>query len=98
MRFSQNSVFVMFLFQHISFYCNVIVSNTLIVLQDVPGARDYFSRKIKFVTEQMEKIQKIASEKSKLREGGFVCLLWAVLSCVSFPFLLTSSSGELYWS
>lgn len=46
--------------------------NTLLccVLQDVVGARDYFSRKIKFVTEQMEKIQKIASEKSKLREGG----------------------------
>ncbi|KAG0728220.1 Prefoldin subunit 5 [Chionoecetes opilio] len=36
--------------------------------RDVPGAKDYFSRKIKFVTEQMEKIQKIASEKSKLRE------------------------------
>lgn len=39
------------------------------LLQDVPGAKDYFNRKIKFVTEQMEKIQKIASEKSKLREG-----------------------------
>ncbi|XP_045124925.1 prefoldin subunit 5-like [Portunus trituberculatus] len=36
--------------------------------RDVPGAKDYFNRKIKFVTEQMDKIQKIASEKSKLRE------------------------------
>ncbi|XP_045624147.1 prefoldin subunit 5 [Procambarus clarkii] len=38
------------------------------VERDVNGAKDYFNRKIKFVTEQMEKIQKIASEKSKLRE------------------------------
>ncbi|KAG7173037.1 prefoldin subunit 5-like [Homarus americanus] len=38
------------------------------VERDVNGAKDYFSRKVKFVTEQMEKIQKIASEKSKLRE------------------------------
>ncbi|KAK3858078.1 hypothetical protein Pcinc_035700, partial [Petrolisthes cinctipes] len=38
------------------------------VERDVNGAKDYFKRKVKFVTEQMEKIQKIASEKSKLRE------------------------------
>lgn len=38
------------------------------VERDVPGAKDYFTRKVKFVTEQMEKIQKIAAEKSKLRE------------------------------
>ncbi|XP_071525619.1 prefoldin subunit 5 [Panulirus ornatus] len=38
------------------------------VERDVNGAKDYFTRKVKFVTEQMEKIQKIASEKSKLRE------------------------------
>lgn len=38
------------------------------VERDVTGAKDYFARKVKFVTEQMEKIQKIASEKSKLRE------------------------------
>ncbi|XP_064086747.1 prefoldin subunit 5-like [Macrobrachium nipponense] len=36
--------------------------------RDVEGAKDYFTRKVKFVTEQMEKIQKIASEKSKVRE------------------------------
>lgn len=38
------------------------------VERDITGARDYFTRKVKFVTEQMDKIQKIASEKSKLRE------------------------------
>ncbi|XP_042886887.1 prefoldin subunit 5-like [Penaeus japonicus] len=38
------------------------------VERDVPGAKNYFTRKVKFVTEQMEKIQKIAAEKSKLRE------------------------------
>merc|ERR1712183_699601 len=38
------------------------------VERDITGAKDYFSRKVKFVTEQMEKIQKIATEKSKLRE------------------------------
>merc|ERR1719244_365774 len=38
------------------------------VEKDIAGTKDYFSRKVKFVTEQMEKIQKIASEKSKLRE------------------------------
>merc|ERR1719187_2578471 len=38
------------------------------VEKDVAGSKDYFSRKVKFVTEQMEKIQKIATEKSKLRE------------------------------
>merc|ERR1712183_56644 len=38
------------------------------VEKDVSGAKNYFTRKVKFVTEQMEKIQKIATEKSKLRE------------------------------
>merc|ERR1712212_159797 len=38
------------------------------VEKDIAGTKDYFSRKVKLVTEQMEKIQKIATEKSKLRE------------------------------
>jgi len=38
------------------------------VEKDIAGTKDYFTRKVKFVTEQMEKIQKIATEKSKLRE------------------------------
>ncbi|KAF2364182.1 Prefoldin alpha subunit archaea-type [Trinorchestia longiramus] len=38
------------------------------VEKDSSGAVSYFQRKVKFVTEQMEKIQKIAAEKTKLRE------------------------------
>ncbi|XP_018019018.1 prefoldin subunit 5 [Hyalella azteca] len=38
------------------------------VEKDSAGACSYFQRKVKFVTEQMEKIQKIAAEKTKLRE------------------------------
>ncbi|KAA0201276.1 hypothetical protein HAZT_HAZT002645 [Hyalella azteca] len=40
----------------------------LLLTQDSAGACSYFQRKVKFVTEQMEKIQKIAAEKTKLRE------------------------------
>ncbi|KAF5293199.1 hypothetical protein FQA39_LY13667 [Lamprigera yunnana] len=36
--------------------------------QDIPGAKNYFKRKITFVTEQMEKIQVIGLEKSKIRD------------------------------
>lgn len=36
--------------------------------QDLQGAKDYFRRKIIFVTEQMEKIQTIGLEKSKVRD------------------------------
>ena len=36
--------------------------------QDIAGAKDYFKRKIAFVTEQMEKIQIIGLEKSKIRD------------------------------
>ncbi|KAB0802638.1 hypothetical protein PPYR_04824 [Photinus pyralis] len=36
--------------------------------QDIAGAKSYFRRKIAFVTEQMEKIQIIGLEKSKIRD------------------------------
>ncbi|KAJ8931126.1 hypothetical protein NQ314_016007 [Rhamnusium bicolor] len=36
---------------------------------DIDGAKDYFQRKIKFVTEQMEKIQYLGLEKSKIRDA-----------------------------
>ncbi|XP_065349258.1 prefoldin subunit 5 [Cloeon dipterum] len=38
------------------------------VEKDAAGATDYFNRKVKFVTEQMEKIQAIGIEKNKIRE------------------------------
>ncbi|XP_038220668.1 prefoldin subunit 5 [Zerene cesonia] len=37
--------------------------------KDIDGAKDYFKRKVKFVTEQMEKIQVMGIEKSKVREA-----------------------------
>ncbi|KAJ4450338.1 hypothetical protein ANN_01758 [Periplaneta americana] len=36
---------------------------------DVEGAKEYFKRKVNFVTEQMEKIQQMGLEKSKIREA-----------------------------
>ncbi|CAG9858677.1 unnamed protein product [Phyllotreta striolata] len=39
------------------------------VEKDIEGAKDYFSRKVKFVTEQMEKIQWLGVEKSKIRDA-----------------------------
>jgi len=38
------------------------------VEKNVTESKDYFNRKVKFVTGQMEKIQKVATEKNKLRE------------------------------
>ncbi|XP_075230793.1 prefoldin subunit 5-like [Lycorma delicatula] len=37
--------------------------------KDIDGAKDYFKRKVTFVTEQMEKIQAVGMEKSKIREA-----------------------------
>ncbi|XP_075212296.1 prefoldin subunit 5-like isoform X2 [Lycorma delicatula] len=37
--------------------------------KDIDGAKDYFKRKVTFVTEQMEKIQAVGMEKSKIIEG-----------------------------
>ncbi|CAG9765526.1 unnamed protein product [Ceutorhynchus assimilis] len=39
------------------------------VEKDIPMAKDYFQRKTKFVTEQMEKIQYLGLEKSKIRDA-----------------------------
>ncbi|XP_072375317.1 prefoldin subunit 5-like [Diabrotica undecimpunctata] len=39
------------------------------VEKDIEGAKDYFQRKVKFVTEQMEKVQWLGIEKSKIREA-----------------------------
>lgn len=38
------------------------------VEKDNKSAKDYFQRKVKFVTEQMEKIQYLGLEKSKIRD------------------------------
>lgn len=36
--------------------------------KDIEGAKDYFKRKVDFVTEQMEKLQAMGIEKSKIRD------------------------------
>ncbi|CAN8013651.1 prefoldin subunit 5 [Ixodes scapularis] len=39
------------------------------VEKDISASKDYFKRRVKYVTEQMEKIQKVAQEKVALREA-----------------------------
>ncbi|KAL1140847.1 hypothetical protein AAG570_000775 [Ranatra chinensis] len=47
------------------------------VQMDMESAKDYFKRRVAYVTEQMEKIQNFGIEKSKLREGKpFVCFFY----------------------
>lgn len=36
--------------------------------KDITTAQDYFSRKVKYVTENMERVQAIGNEKAKIRE------------------------------
>ena len=38
------------------------------VEKDLDSAKEYFSKKVKYVTEQMEKVQAIGNEKNKVRE------------------------------
>ena len=39
------------------------------VEKDVESAKEYFTKKVKYVTEQMEKVQGIGNEKAKIREA-----------------------------
>ena len=39
------------------------------VFQDVESGKDYFKRKVDFVSEQMEKIEILGFEKSKIRDA-----------------------------
>ncbi|CAH0389493.1 unnamed protein product [Bemisia tabaci] len=41
------------------------------IQKDIEGAKDYFQRKVEFVTKNMEKIQEIGLEKSRLRDAIF---------------------------
>lgn len=38
------------------------------VEKDLDSSKEYFSKKVKYVTEQMEKVQAIGNEKNKVRE------------------------------
>ncbi|XP_077288853.1 prefoldin 5 [Arctopsyche grandis] len=39
------------------------------IQKDVVGAKDYFKRKVEFVTEHMEKIQSMGIEKTKIKDA-----------------------------
>ena len=39
------------------------------VEKDLTSAKEYFDKKVKYVTEQMEKVQAIGNEKNKVREA-----------------------------
>lgn len=39
--------------------------------QTIEQAKSYFKRKVKFVTEQMEKVQMLGIEKSQVRDGKY---------------------------
>ncbi|XP_013139645.1 PREDICTED: prefoldin subunit 5 [Papilio polytes] len=41
--------------------------------KDIDGAKDYFKRKVQFVTEQMEKIQVLGIEKTKVKDA--ICMM-----------------------
>ncbi|XP_075223730.1 putative prefoldin subunit 5 isoform X2 [Lycorma delicatula] len=75
--------------------------------KDIDGAKDYFKRKVTFVTEQMEKIQAVGMEKSKIREETcrkFAVVLWWFFEFISFilplqpdpkPSMNTSPGGAI---
>lgn len=39
------------------------------VEKDIPNAKEYFTKKVKYVTEQMEKVQAIGNEKNRIRDA-----------------------------
>lgn len=46
-----------------------VTTKYLSFLQDVESGKDYFKRKVDFVSEQMEKIEILGFEKSKIRDA-----------------------------
>ena len=44
------------------------------VEKDSTAAQEYFNRKVKFVTENMERVQAIGNEKAKIRCGASASL------------------------
>ena len=39
------------------------------VEKDIDSAKEYFTKKVKYVTDQMEKVQALGNEKNKIREA-----------------------------
>ena len=42
--------------------------------KDIAGAKEYFKQKVKYVTENMEKVQAIGNEKNKIRDVVMDCM------------------------
>ena len=42
--------------------------------KDIAGAQEDFTQKVKYVTENMEKVQAIGNEKNKIREAVMDCM------------------------
>lgn len=45
------------------------LSNYFAIFQGIASAKDYFKRKVEFLTQQMEKIQALGIERSKIRDA-----------------------------
>ena len=51
-------------------------------IQGVEAAKEYFQRKVQYLTKQIEKVQELAQEKVKIREGKSIFLRNALVWCV----------------
>ena len=61
----------------------------LFILQSVDKAKDYFKRRIEYITKQIEKIQPILQEKYKMKQG----MAWSF-----YLFLLNALHSQLIFS
>ena len=50
-------------------YLTATLMNGILLQQTIDQAKSYFKRKVKFVTEQMEKVQLLGMEKSQVRDA-----------------------------
>lgn len=50
--------------------CLLFILAFVLPIQTIEQAKSYFKRKVKFVTEQMEKVQMLGIEKSQVRDGN----------------------------
>lgn len=56
-----------------------------ILVQTIEQAKSYFKRKVKYVTEQMEKVQMLGIEKSQVRDGIITDPRFVVIQNYVYP-------------
>ena len=56
------------------------------VEKDSTAAQEYFNRKVKFVTENMERVQAIGNEKAKIRWHASAIKIWSFQVSSSFEY------------